>query len=123
MKNFKFRKLIAGFLFFFVLLMGGQRLETQATEGVQDKVIVLRVDGLGCITCEWNIEGKLDALPGVKESDLTSKRITWWNPFSEKEGKAVITYDGTKVTVEQLIETIEQSSDAVYTYSASVLTE
>jgi len=115
--------LFIGVFILFTLFMGGQYFEAQAADGVQEKTLVLRVDGIGCITCEWNIEGALNKLPGVNDADITSKKVTWWNPFSKKEGKAFITYDANTVTIEQLIETIEKSSDAIYTYTASVLSE
>ncbi len=124
MNHPKLRYLLSmGVFILFALLMGGQCFEAQAADGVQEKTLVLRVDGIGCITCEWNIEGNLNKLSGVNDADITSKRVTWWNPFSKKEGKAFITYDANTVTIEQLIGVIEKSSDAIYTYRASVLSE
>lgn len=112
-----------GMVLSLTLLVGGQYFKAWAEGDTEYKEIVLKVDGLGCVTCEWDIEGKLNELAGVKEADVTSKKVTWWNPFSAREGKAFITYDTSAVTVNQLIETIEKSSDAVYTYTASILRE
>ncbi|GEM_PF-875879 len=95
----------------------------QAEQALQHEQVLLKVDGISCITCRWNIQGKLRKVPGVQSAEVTSKRLTWWNPFSKTEGKARITYEAGAVTVDQLIEVIEGASDAVYTYKAYLLSE
>ncbi len=120
MKNSKFIRFSIGLLLLLAFFTGGQH-ETHAERPGEGKTITLNIEGIGCITCEWAIEGKLKDLPGVKTADVSSKKTRWWNPFSSREGKAFITYDEETVTVEQLIETIEKSSDAVYTYTAFLL--
>lgn len=123
MKNFKFSHLFLGILLLFTLFVSAQYFQAHAENPDSNKEVILNIDGIGCITCEWTIEEKLKGLAGVEEADVSSKKVTWWNPFSAREGKASITYDANSVTVEQLIETIEKSSDAVYSYTASVLSQ
>ncbi len=97
--------------------------EVQAEEALQHEQVLLKVDGMACFTCRWDIKGKLMKVPGVKSAEVTSKRLTWWNPFSKTEGKALITYEAGAVTVDQLIEAIAGASDAVYSYKASLFPE
>ncbi|NOY84759.1 MAG: hypothetical protein GXO96_08060 [Nitrospirae bacterium] len=95
----------------------------QAEEPLQHEQVLLKVDGMTCFTCRWDIKRKLMKVPGVTSAQITSKQLTWWNPFSKSEGKALIIYEAGTVTTDQLIEVIEGESDAVYTYKASVLSE
>lgn len=123
MKSFNYLALSLCLLFSGLFLFASFTQDLRAEETLSNEQVLLKVDGIGCVTCRWAIEGKLKEIPGVKEADVTSRRLTWWNPFSKTEGKARITYEAGAVTVDQLIETIEGASDAVYTYKASLFPE
>lgn len=110
-------------LFSGIFLFASLPKEIQAKEALQHEQVLLKVDGMSCFTCRWDIKGKLMKVPGVKSAEVTSKRLIWWNPFSKTEGKALITYEAGAVTIDQLIETIEGTSDAVYSYKASLFPE
>jgi len=105
-------------LFSSIFLFASLPIEVQAEEALQHEQVLLKVDGIACFTCRWDIKDKLMKVPGVKSAEVTSKRLTWWNPFSKTEGKALITYEAGAVTVNLLIEAIEGASDAVYSYKA-----
>jgi len=60
------------------------------------KLVVLKVEDMTCVSCPVTIKVALKKLPGVVKAKV-----------SYKEEKAEITYQDGKVTVEQMIKTIE----------------
>ncbi|MFQ5589111.1 MAG: heavy-metal-associated domain-containing protein [Nitrospiria bacterium] len=111
------------FLFLCMSLLIALPETARAEASAQYEEVLLKVDGIACFTCRWAIAGRLQEIPGVKAAKVTSRRLTWWNPFSKSEGRARITYEAGAVTVDQLIAAIEGASDAVYTYKASLFPE
>ncbi|MFQ5753385.1 MAG: heavy-metal-associated domain-containing protein [bacterium] len=108
--------LLTGFL-----LLGGLQEEVIAEDAVQHEKISLSIEGMTCSSCTKKVKKALMNVPGVEEADVTLKRKTWWNPWSATEGKAIVEFESGAVAVDQLIEIIEKSSDAMYTYTASLL--
>jgi len=105
------------------LVLGGLRGEALAEETAQHEQIALRIDGMTCPSCTKKVKKALMNVSGVKKADVTLKKETWWNPWSEAEGKAVVEFETGVVTVDRLIEIVEQSSNAMYTYTATVLSK
>lgn len=129
-KNTKNLRLILGIVAFLgivsVLVFSPTASHSKAIASerhAETEQLELKIDGMTCFTCRWDIKRKLMKVPGVTSALVTSKQLTWWNPFSKSEGKALIIYKAGTVTTDQLIEVIEGESDAVYTYKASVLSE
>lgn len=121
MKRFNIMSLSLLILFVGSLFLGGLPGKILAEDAVQHEQITLRIEGMTCSSCTKKVKKALISVPGVIEADVTLKRETWWNPWSAAEGKAVVGYEAGTVTVDQLIETIAQSSDAMYIYTASLL--
>lgn len=63
--------------------------------------VVLQVDGMTCPTCSYRVSKALVGLPGVNNAEVSLER-----------GRAVVTYEEGKVTVEQMIKAIEQAGYA-----------
>ncbi len=115
--------LFLGIMLSVVLFLSAGLQGIQAQENTALEQVLLKVDGMSCFTCRWHIKGKLMKVPGVKSAEVTSKSLTWWNPFSKSEEKALVVYEAGAVTVDQLIEAVEGASDAVYSYKASLFSE
>lgn len=60
--------------------------------------VALKVDGMTCATCSYRVNKALVPLSGVRKAEVSLER-----------GQAVVTYEEGKVTVEQMIEAIEQA--------------
>jgi len=121
MKHFNIISLSLLILFSGSLFVGGLPGKVLAEDATEYEKMTLRIDGMTCSSCTKKVKKALISMPGVKEADVTLERKTWWNPWSAAEGKAVVGYESGSVTVDQLIEIIEQSSNAMYTYTASLL--
>lgn len=121
MKRINIMSLSLLVLFTGSLLLGGLQGEVLAEDAVPHEKIAFSIEGMTCSSCTKKVKKALMNLPGVEEADVTLKRETWWNPWSATEGKAVVGFDPKAVAVDQLIEIIERSSDAMYTYTASLL--
>ena len=63
--------------------------------------VTLKVDGMTCATCSYRVSKALAALSGVKKAEVSLER-----------GQAVVTYEEAMVTVEQMINAIEQAGYA-----------
>lgn len=63
--------------------------------------VVLQVDGMTCPTCSYRVSKALVGLPGVNNAEVSLER-----------GRAVVTYEERKVTVEQMIKAIERAGYA-----------
>lgn len=66
--------------------------------------ITLRVDGMTCASCNLTVKLTLKRLDGVLDAEVTRK----------PEGRAAVTYEPEKVTVEQMIEAIKQAGYEAY---------
>ena len=60
--------------------------------------VVLPVEGMTCVTCEWGIEKALSKLDGVVEAKA-----------SAAEQKVLVRYEPGKVTFEQMIEAVDST--------------
>ena len=60
--------------------------------------VVLPVDGMTCVTCEWGVEKALGKIDGVVDARASSS-----------EQKVLVRYQPGKVTIEQLIEAVDST--------------
>lgn len=72
--------------------------------------VILKVEGMECKSCVKNIRKALLRVPGVISADVQFK-----------EGRAAVAYEKGTVGEEQLVKAVESASDAMYTYTASVV--
>ncbi len=63
-----------------------------------EKTATVKVYGMDCPSCAKGVAGSLKALPGVKSADV-----------SVEKAQAVVVYEDTQVTLEQLKKRIEKS--------------
>ena len=110
--------LFAGFL-----LIGHLQGEAIAEGSAQYEQITLRIDGMTCSSCIKKVKKALLNVPGVKEADVTLEKKPWWDLWSAREGQAVVEFESEAVAVDQLIEVVERSSNAMYTYTASLMSK
>ncbi len=90
-----------------VVLMGLLLVSAGSVLSAEDnlKQVTLKVDGMTCVSCPATIKAALKRLPGVVKAEV-----------SYKEEKATVMYQDGKVTVEQMIKTIEDLG-----YMASIM--
>jgi copper chaperone CopZ len=71
-----------------------------ASSGLQGELaqVVLPVEGMTCVTCEWGIEKALGKLDGVVEAKASSS-----------EHKVLVRYVPGKVSFEQMIEAVDST--------------
>jgi copper chaperone CopZ len=72
----------------------------QASSGSSGELaqVVLPVEGMTCVTCEWGIEKALGGLEGVAEAKA-----------SASESKVLVRYEPGKVTLERMIEAVDST--------------
>ncbi len=60
------------------------------------QTVSFQIDGMHCTSCSMNIDGELEATPGVISAET-----------SYAKGRAVVNFDQTQVSVEKLKNVIE----------------
>lgn len=80
-----------------VLLLVGGTVSCLGDEEARSTTSVFQVEGMTCSGCELGVEIKVEKLDGVHEAEA-----------SYRDRRAVVRYDGEKVTPEAVIEAIEE---------------
>lgn len=109
------------FLVVLLLLFGPRGLQTDslslAAEAQELQKVTLKVEGMECKSCVKDIRKALLKIPGVKNANV---RIV---SMEEKTGEAVVECEKGKVIPDQLVKAVEDASNAMFTYKASVIAE
>jgi len=104
-----------------LLLLGSIGLlndrQSMAAEAQETQKIALKIQGMECRSCVREIRKVLLKVPGVKAADV---RIV---NADEKTGEAVVECEKGKVTPDQLVKAVEGASNAMFTYTATVVSE
>lgn len=90
---------------FWPLLKAAQSPAPSSDAGGPGTMLTLKVDGMTCPTCSYRVSKALVGLPGVKKAEVSLER-----------GQAVVEYEESKVTVDQMVEAIKQAG-----YSAELV--
>lgn len=88
-----------------------------AAEAQDLRKITLKIHGMECKSCAKDIRKALLKVPGVKSADVRMVNT------EEKAGQAVVECEKGKVTPDQLVKAVEGASNAMFTYTAFVISE
>ncbi len=82
---------------------------TEATaDGAEKYLATMSIEGMSCeMMCGSKISSTLAGVPGVKNADIEFNGI-------EDDNFAVVEYDGTKMSEQQLVEAIHSIANGVY---------
>ena len=84
----------------------GVRVASAAEPAIEIRSVTLSIEGMTCGSCVIGVRRVLTRLDGVRSADV-----------SYENQRAVVTYDASKVTIEQMIAAIK-----TLTYMATVVT-
>jgi copper chaperone CopZ len=76
----------------------GGRKEIILSQKTDEKQVVIPVEGMSCFTCELSVEKALNSVEGIQFSQASAQK-----------GNVSILYDPGKVTVEDLVRTINKT--------------
>ena len=74
---------------------GGSPTEITSNKGVQ---VTIPVEGMTCFTCEFAVQSAVKKLPGISQIKA-----------SAKNGNATISYDPTKVSLDEIVKAINET--------------
>ncbi|HEX9667510.1 MAG TPA: cation transporter [Thermodesulfobacteriota bacterium] len=83
-----------------IVLTAGFNASAFSEEGTNKQEVTLKVDGMTCRMCPLTIKTALKKLNGVVDADVS---------YKDKEAKAL--YEDGKVTVDDIVKTIESSGN------------
>ncbi|NKE70234.1 heavy-metal-associated domain-containing protein [Candidatus Manganitrophus noduliformans] len=84
------------------------------------QTITLKIDGMDCGACAKEIRSALMERPGVRTAEVkVRKKWLFFDDFSD--ARAVVEYEQSKTTVDDLIKAVEGASNSMFTYHARLI--
>lgn len=114
--------LLLAALFFLFLVTGGPAADRLSLAGETSvlQTVTLKIDGMDCSACAKDIRSAILKTQGVKTAEVkVKKKWFFWNDFSDAH--AVVEYDQSQATVDNLIKAVEGASNSMFTYHARLL--
>ena len=96
--------IITGFTFFLLSYLSCQSTKTENDTVSSENFVEVKIEvsGMTCEGCENAIVKKLDAIAGVEEATA-----------SHKDSVALVTFDQSKTSVDEIVESIEKTGFTV----------